>query len=104
MASNSIKIRAKASGDSTEVKALIKHEMETGLAKDKAGNKIPALYIREVKCEHNGKTVMTADWGIAISKNPYLSFRFSGAKVGDKITVSWVDSSGDTDSASDDVK
>lgn len=100
MASNTIKIRAKASGGSTEVKALIKHEMETGLVKDKkTGEKIPAHFIQEVVCAHNGKTILTCDWGIAISKNPYLSFQFKGANAGDTIKVSWTDNKGDSDSA-----
>jgi sulfur-oxidizing protein SoxZ len=104
MASKTIKIRAKVDGGVAEVKSLIKHNMETGLRKDKAGNKIPAHFIKEVKCEHNGNVVMTADWGIAISKNPYLSFRLTGASKGDSITISWVDNKGDSDSASTKVR
>jgi len=95
----SIKIRAKLSGDVTTVKALIKHPMETGQRKDKkTGQKIPAHFIQEVKCEHNGDTVMTALWGAAVSKNPYLSFKFTGAKAGDSLKMSWVDNKGQSDS------
>lgn len=96
---NTIKIRAKLAGDTTTVKALVSHPMETGLVKDKkTGQLIPAHFIQEVVCEHNGTTVMTALWGAAISKNPYLSFRFKGAKVGDKLTMRWVDNKGQSDS------
>jgi len=95
----SIKIRAKLSGDVTTVKALIKHPMETGQRKDKkTGKKIPAHFIQEVKCEHNGTAVMTALWGAAVSKNPYLSFKFKGAKAGDSLKLSWVDNKGQSDS------
>ncbi len=95
----SIKIRAKLSGDVTTVKALIKHPMETGQRKDKkTGKKIPAHFIQEVKCEHNGNAVMTALWGAAVSKNPYLSFKFKGAKAGDTLKLSWVDNKGQSDS------
>jgi len=95
----SIKIRAKADGDVTTVKALISHPMETGQRKDsKTGKLVPAHFIQEVTCEHNGKSVMTALWGAAISKNPYLSFKFKGAKAGDKLTLSWVDNKGEKDS------
>jgi sulfur-oxidizing protein SoxZ len=74
----SIKIRAKLSGDVTTVKTLIKHPMDTGLVKDKkTGNVIPAHFIQEVTCEHGGNKVMTAMWGAAVSKNPYLSFQVS---------------------------
>jgi sulfur-oxidizing protein SoxZ len=95
----SIKIRAKVDGDVTTVKALISHPMETGLVKDKkTGELIPAHFIQEVTCEHNGSSVMTALWGPAISKNPYLSFKFSGAKAGDTLKLSWVDNKGESDS------
>jgi sulfur-oxidizing protein SoxZ len=94
----SIKIRAKLSNDVTTVKALIQHPMETGQRKDKKGNVIPAHFIQEVTCEHNGSNVMTALWGAAVSKNPYLSFKFKGAKAGDTLKLSWVDNKGESDS------
>ena len=96
----SIKIRAKLSGDVTTIKALIKHPMDTGLVKDKkTGKVIPAHFIQEVTCEHGGNKVMTAMWGAAVSKNPYLSFKFAGAKAGDTVKLSWVDNKGESDSA-----
>jgi len=100
-----IRIRAKAKGDTTTVKALITHPMETGQRKNKkTGKKIPAHFIQEVVCKHNGATVMTAQWGPAISKNPYLSFQLTGGKSGDTIELSWVDNKGQSDSASAKVR
>ena len=100
MANKSIRIRAKIKGDVTEVKALMNHPMETGQRKDKkTGEKIPAHFIKDVICEHNGKKVMTANWGPAVSKNPYLSFKFTGAAKGDTVKISWNDNKGDSDSA-----
>jgi len=77
-----IRIRAQLQGDVTEVKTLMSHPMETGLRKDSNGNKIPEHFIKEVTINHNGKNLLTADWGIAISKNPYLSFSFKGGAPG----------------------
>lgn len=95
----SIKVRAKLSDGTTTVKALIKHPMETGQRKDKkSGKMIPAHFIQEVKCEHGGNAVMTAMWGAAVSKNPYLSFKFKGANAGDTVKISWVDNKGESDS------
>lgn len=95
----SIKVRAKAQGGVTTVKCLISHPMETGQRKDsKTGKLIPAHFIQEVMAEHNGSNVMTALWGPAISKNPYLSFKFSGGNAGDTLKISWVDNKGNSDS------
>ncbi len=95
----SIKMRAKLDGDVTTVKALVSHPMETGLRKDKkTGKMIPAHFIQEVVCEHNGNTVLTSLWGPAVSKNPYLSFKFKGANKGDTLKLSWVDNQGGSDS------
>ncbi len=65
---------------------------------------IPAEFIQEVTCEHGGATVLNAEWGSAISKNPFLSFKFSGAKSGDSIKISWVDNKGASDSLEGKIK
>jgi len=90
-----MKIRANVVGDSTEVKALMSHEMETGLRKDAQGQTIPAWFIQNVVVTHDGKTVLSAQWGPAVSKNPFLSFKFKGGAKGDKVTITWTDSKGD---------
>ncbi len=96
---SSIKVRAKVKGEVVEVKALIKHEMETGQRKNsKTGELIPAHDIEEVTFEHGGNIVMTAYWGPAVSKNPYMSFKFAGGAKGDTIKVNWRDNQGESDS------
>ncbi|MEK8090427.1 thiosulfate oxidation carrier complex protein SoxZ [Thermithiobacillus plumbiphilus] len=62
-------------GEAIQVRALILHPMETGQRKDtKTGEKIPEHFIQQVSAEYNGKKVMEADWGVGVSKNPFLSF------------------------------
>jgi sulfur-oxidizing protein SoxZ len=90
-----MRIRAQAAGDKATVRVLMSHEMETGQRKDSAGKTIPAWFIQEVSAAHNGKTVLTADWGPSVAKNPFMQFNVKGAKAGDKISVSWVDNKGD---------
>jgi len=90
-----MRIRANVTGDTTEVRVLMSHEMETGQRKDAAGKVIPAWHIQNVTAAHNGKTVLTAQWGPAVSKNPFLSFKFKGGAKGDKIQFAWVDNRGD---------
>ncbi len=105
MAKSSIKIRAKAKNGVVTVKTLISHKMETGLRKDKkTGKIIPAHFIENVVCEHNGVIVLDAEWGVAISKNPYLSFKFGGGKAGDKVKLTWKDNTGKSDSLETKVK
>ena len=64
-----MRIRAQMAGDKATVRVLMNHEMETGLRKDSAGKPIPAWYIQEVTAQHNGKPVMSAQWGASVSKN-----------------------------------
>jgi sulfur-oxidizing protein SoxZ len=91
-----MRIRAQAAGDKATVRVLMAHEMESGQRRDAAGNLVPAWFISEVTATHNGKVVMTAEWGSAVSKNPFLQFTIRGAKAGDKVGVSWKDNKGDT--------
>jgi sulfur-oxidizing protein SoxZ len=93
--SDPMRIRAQSQAGGAVVRVLMSHEMESGQRKDSAGKPIPAWHITEVVATHNGKTVMTAQWGTAISKNPFLQFTVRGAKAGDKIGISWVDDRGD---------
>lgn len=100
---NEIKIRAWTDGNKANVKAIIFHPMETGLRKDKkTGKKIPAHYITEVVCEHNGSPVLKCHWGPGVSKNPFMAFSFKDAKPGDSFSISWKDNQGQ--SASQETK
>ena len=90
-----IKAKAKLKGDAVQVKALMKHPMESGLRKDKKGVRIPAHHITEVTIQADGKTLMTANYGPAVSKNPYISMVVSGPSKGDKLNIAWVDNKGE---------
>jgi len=105
MAKKSIRLRASSKGGVATVKALITHPMETGLRKDKkTGKKIAAHFIQSVSGKHNGQEVVLAEWGPAVSKNPYLSFQFAGAKSGDSVELTWSDNKGGTETASTKVR
>ncbi len=101
----SIKVRAKAAGDVITVKALMSHPMQQeGQKNAKTGEPIPPNYITEVMGEHNGNVVMTAHWSGAISKNPYLSFKFKGGSSGESVKISWKDNNGKSDSIEAKIK
>lgn len=92
-----IKMRATLKGDVVEVKAVMNHTMETGMRKDPAsGEVVPAHFVRQVTATLNGKTVMDAQWGPSVSKNPVMGFRVKGAKAGDKVAIKAVDNKGET--------
>jgi len=96
MVSDNMKMRAQLKGEVTEIKVLMSHPMETGRKKDDFDRVIPAHFVQLVTATLNGKTVLEAQWGTGISKNPYLTFRLKGAKVGDSVSVTWHDNLGET--------
>lgn len=95
MAAGPMRIRAASNGTETEVKILMSHDMETGQRKDASGALIPAHHITEITATHNGRVVLAGQFGPAVSKNPYLQFKFKGGVKGDKVSVSWVDNKGE---------
>ncbi|WPL15362.1 sulfur-oxidizing protein [Thiorhodovibrio winogradskyi] len=97
---SSIRIRAKLENGVTTVKTLMTHPMETGLRKDEETDEtIPAHFIQEVTGKWRDQVVMKGQWSGGVSKNPYLSFQFKGGEPGDAIEISWMDSQGNSDSA-----
>jgi len=95
---NPMKIRARVDGDVVQVRVLIGHVMETGLRKDAEGKLIPAHYIQLIDVTYDGRSILSAQWGPAVSRNPYLAFKFRGGARGGKIRVAWIDSTGQTGS------
>jgi sulfur-oxidizing protein SoxZ len=91
-----MKIKARMKGDLVNVKMLLKHPMETGRRKDKAGNTIAAKHITEVTAIYNNQQVFHAEFGTSISKNPFISFLFKG-EVGKNIAIDWKDNTGETE-------
>jgi sulfur-oxidizing protein SoxZ len=90
-----MRIRATLQGDVADVRILIRHPMETGTRKDSKGALVPPHFIENVAVTHNGKPVLDAQWSQAISRDPFLGLRIKGAKVGDKLSVTWVDNKGE---------
>ena len=90
-----MRIRVAERDGVVNVRILMSHEMETGQRKDSAGNLVPAHFIRNVVATHQGRTVLSAQWGTAVAKNPFLEFSFKGGKRGDKISVTWEDNKGE---------
>src|SRR3977135_3170419 len=90
-----MRIRANMTGGKGGGGVRRAHEMETGLRKDASGNPIPAHFIRNVTVTHGGKTVLSAQWGTSVSRNPFLHFRFKGGRPGEKVAITWLDNRGE---------
>ena len=101
-----IRMRSKVNAEGiADIKALIKHVMETGNRRDEAtGEPVPAHYILQVHCGLNGEEKLTANWGPAVSRNPYFSFKLRNAKPGDVVSIRWVDNTGASDSMEQTLK
>ncbi|CAN5212459.1 thiosulfate oxidation carrier complex protein SoxZ [soil metagenome] len=91
-----MRVRAAEQAGVTEVKILMRHDMETGQRKDAAGKVIPAHFIQTFTVKHKDKEVLSAQVGTAISKDPFFSFKFKGGAKGEKVVVSWLDNKGET--------
>src|ERR671927_1077173 len=89
------RIKAVLQGDVADVRIAMRHPMETGQRKDAKGEIVPIHFIQNVVVTHNGRTVLDAQWSQAVSRDPFLGLRVKGAKIGDKISVTWIDNKGD---------
>jgi sulfur-oxidizing protein SoxZ len=94
---STIRVRATANDGITEVQVLIQHPMDSGFVKDDKGEIIPPHFIQELTFEHGGRKIFVADWGTAVSRDPYVKFSFKGGNKGDELKISWVDNRGESD-------
>lgn len=90
-----IRMRGKYQGGVAEIKALIKHPMESGVRMDKkTGKPYPAKFINMVEVLVNGTKQVDAQWSGAVSANPYMAVQLK-ANAGDKITINLRDNTGE---------
>lgn len=91
-----VKVPASAkAGEVFTIKSLISHAMESGNAKDKAGNPIPRQIINRFTAEFNGTSVIDMTLEPAISANPYIEFDAKIDAAGE-FTFTWYDDNGAT--------
>jgi sulfur-oxidizing protein SoxZ len=97
-------MRGKSKGGVAEVKALIKHPMESGVRMNKkTGKPYPAKYIDMVEVAVNGNKAIDAQWSGAVSANPYMAVKVN-ANPGDEVTVNLTDNTGAKGSKSIKIK
>ena len=99
------KLKLKKKSNGYDVLVLAKHPMETGNRKDKkTGKLIPKHYITSMNFAVNGKDIVEASLSQGISTNPLIGVSLADLRSGDKVSVTWVDTNGGTESAEAAVK
>lgn len=82
-----------APGTIIPIKAMIKHDMESGYRRDQKGEIIPRNIITHFECSYNGEIVFSADFKPAISANPFISFHTTATETGE-LVFRWKDQHG----------
>ena len=84
---------AAAKGEIFQVKALISHQMETGLRRDDQGDVIPRKIINRFSCRYNDAVVFGVDLHEAVAANPYLEFYLRATESG-RLEFVWEEDGG----------
>ena len=80
-------------GEIFQVKALIAHQMETGLRHDAEGSVIPRLIINRFVCRYNGVDAFIVDLHEAVATNPYFEFYLRAIETG-RLEFIWQEDGG----------
>jgi sulfur-oxidizing protein SoxZ len=84
---------AAAKGEVFPVKAIISHQMETGLRHDAQGQVIPRKIINKFVCRYGGVVVFSADLHEAVSANPFIEFSLRATESG-RLEFIWEEDGG----------
>ena len=82
-----------AKGETFQVKALISHQMETGLRRDPKGDVIPRKIINKFVCRYNDDVVFDVDLHEAVAANPYIEFYLRATESG-RLEFVWEEDGG----------
>lgn len=79
--------------DVVEIKALIRHPMETGYRVDAVGQPIPRNIITLFTVTYGGVEIFRMDMYPAIAANPFVSFAIKASVTGE-VVFTWTDDQG----------
>lgn len=82
-------------GERVEIKALVRHPMETGYRIDSVGRPIPRNIITLFTVTYAGAEIFRMEMHPAIAANPYLSFAIRASVTGE-LVFTWSDDEGQT--------
>ena len=84
---------AATNGETFQVKAIISHQMETGLRKDSDGNVVPRLIINKFVCRYGEAVVFSFDLHESVAANPFIEFYLRATDSG-SIEFVWEEDGG----------
>ncbi len=82
-------------GEVIELKALIRHPMESGFRRGARGEVIPRNIITTFECLYGGETVFKADFFPTMAANPFLTFHTRATESG-TLEFRWTDQNGES--------
>ncbi len=91
-----MRLRATQNGEQVEVKILIKHRMISRLTWDVGGHLNLPHYIQTIRGTCNGRPILHVHFSGSVARDPYFAFRFKGGAKGDRISITWIDTEGDS--------
>ena len=80
-------------GDIIEIKALMRHPMETGYRVDDRGQPIPRDIVKDFVVTYAGEDVFRWELNPGISANPYVIFSVVASETGE-LVFTWTDQNG----------
>ncbi len=80
-------------GEIIELKALIRHNMESGYRLDIDGEKIPRNILTRFECRLDGTPLFSADLNPGVSANPLIKFHLR-AETSGTLTFEWTEQTG----------
>lgn len=81
-------------GEVIEIKALIRHPMESGFRRGSRGEVITRDIITRFECDLDGTLVFASDFHPAIAANPLITFYMKALSSG-TLTFRWTDQNGE---------
>ncbi len=80
-------------GQAVEIKALVRHPMETGYRVDNVGQQIPRNIITLFTVTYGGIEIFRMDMFPAIAANPFVAFSIKASVTGE-LVFTWTDDRG----------
>lgn len=80
-------------GEVIELKALIRHDMESGYRRNAYGEQIPRNILKTFECHYDGEVVFRAEFFPGIAADPILTFYTTATRTG-ALDFRWEDQHG----------